>query len=283
MASVTAQITKDGRKIRCQTDGTGRLPNSALPHAIVGKKWWQVRDFPSFSHIYRFLAENLKQAAPVSFKEMGAACFRLPFRLFLQPDCVLSAAFCVSSAFAFLLPDLADHEPQAVLRLGVVACFLGEADAARPVEAQEVVAGAAVGDADAPALEGFAAIFSVVGVLHAPHVKVGAEDEVRHICTVGQLNAAQIAVVARGFALRVGAYAVRSAEVDFFRAVEVRSGLLRLRLEADVPAVADLVAQVEVQHGFREAAFRTRTLHLPTRPVRVRTEMSAVAREVVAP
>ena len=120
------------------------------------KKWWQVRDFPSFSHIYRFLAESLKQAAPVSFKEMGAACCRLPFRLFLQPDCVLSAAFCVSHSFVFLLPDLAYHEPQAVLRLGVIACVIGETDAARQVKTQEIVAGAAVGDADASAFEVYA-------------------------------------------------------------------------------------------------------------------------------
>ena len=75
---------------------------------------------------------------------------------------MLSAAFCVSRSFAFLLPDLADHEPQAVLCLGFVARVIGEADAARPVEAQEVVAGAAVGDADAPALEGFAAVVLAV-------------------------------------------------------------------------------------------------------------------------
>ena len=119
-----------------------------------------------------------KQAAPFSCNKKGAAVRRLPFRLFLQPNCALSSAFCVSRSFAFLLPDLADHEPQAVLCLGVIACVIGEADAPRLVEAQEVVAEAAVRDADAPAFEGFAAVFSVVGVLHAAHVEAGAEDEV---------------------------------------------------------------------------------------------------------
>ncbi|WP_314595157.1 hypothetical protein [uncultured Selenomonas sp.] len=57
MASVTAQITKDGRKIRCQTDGTGRLPNSALPHAIVGKNGGK---FGIFLHFHIFIVSSQK-------------------------------------------------------------------------------------------------------------------------------------------------------------------------------------------------------------------------------
>ena len=73
---------------------------------------------------------------------------------------------------------LFSYQTLPVLCLGVIACVIGEADAPRLVEAQEVVAESAVRDADAPAFEGFAAVFSVVGVLHAAHVEAGAEDEV---------------------------------------------------------------------------------------------------------
>ena len=113
-----------------------------------------------------------------------------------------AAVFSLLHSFAFYLPDLADHEPEAVLCLGGFTCVIGEADAPRPVKTHEVVAGAAVRDADAPAFEHLAAVLAVVGVLHATHVKVGAEDEVRHVRTIRKLKVRQIAVVARGFALR---------------------------------------------------------------------------------
>ena len=63
-----------------------------------------------------------KQAAPFSCNKKGAAVRRLPFRLFLQPNCALSAAFCVSRSFVlqFVKFVSADHLAVIIHYLSVI-------------------------------------------------------------------------------------------------------------------------------------------------------------------